>query len=42
MWSCSSCGRRLVEVVVFAAYLIGLAIAWQQNLPAKNSVRYGE
>lgn len=43
MWSCSSCGkcRRVVNVFVFA-FFISLAEAWQQNIPAKNSVRYGE
>ncbi|XP_060861952.1 semaphorin-1A-like [Metopolophium dirhodum] len=41
MWGCSSCGtRRLVNLLVFTV-LISLAEAWQQNLPPKNSVRYG-
>lgn len=42
MWGCSSCGtRRLVNLIVFTV-LISLSEAWQQNLPPKNSVRYGE
>jgi len=42
MWGCSSSGtRRLVNLVVLTV-LISLSEAWQQNLPPKNSVRYGE
>ncbi|VVC34315.1 WD40/YVTN repeat-like-containing domain,Sema domain,PSI domain [Cinara cedri] len=40
----SSCETwRALQFVVhaYAFVLIGLAEAWQQNLPAKNSVRYG-
>lgn len=42
---CPRCERRrLVAVNVFVLALLaaGAAEAWQQNIPAKNSVRYGE